>query len=115
MDNAEKIPICKDIKAGMGCTKSSQCKRQPVPATDWMYDKYHQKKRERAVFLNSYFLRKLSPMYLINWLHANLMMVFVLLVLIGLPAVIIYVSFRKYDGIDANKEEYLKKKAEENK
>lgn|GEM_PF-1794878 len=54
-------------------------------------------------------------MYLINWLHANLMMVFVLLVLIGLPAVIIYVSFRKYDGIDANKEEYLKKKAEENK
>lgn len=52
-------------------------------------------------------------MFLINWLHANLLMVFVLICLIGIPAVIIYVSFRKYDGINANKEEYLKKHSQE--
>lgn len=47
-------------------------------------------------------------MFLIDWLQANLLMVFTTLVLIGIPAVMIYVAFKKYNGIDANKEEYEK-------
>jgi hypothetical protein len=35
-------------------------------------------------------------------------MVFTTLFLIGIPAVMIYVAFKKYDGPEANKEEYEK-------
>ncbi len=45
-------------------------------------------------------------MYLINWLQANLLMVFVTICLIAIPAVMIYVAFKKYEGPDANVEAY---------
>ncbi|MBK7474643.1 MAG: hypothetical protein IPI11_00955 [Haliscomenobacter sp.] len=51
---------------------------------------------------------KQKDMFLINWLQANLLMVFTTLVLIGIPAVMIYVAFKKYKGVDANKEEFEK-------
>ncbi len=45
---------------------------------------------------------------LINWGTANLMMALVTLSLILIPAVMLYVAFRKRKGADANKEEYDK-------
>ena len=51
-------------------------------------------------------------MFLINWLQANLLMVFTTICLIGIPAVMIYVAFRKYEGPNANKEGYDRMKSE---
>lgn len=47
-------------------------------------------------------------MFLMNWTQANLLMVFTTICLIGIPAVMIYVAFKKYEGPEANKEEYEK-------
>lgn len=44
--------------------------------------------------------------FLINWLEANLFMIFTTLCLLGIPAVILYVSFRKRKGAVADKEKY---------
>ena len=46
--------------------------------------------------------------YLINWVEANLFMIFTTACLLGIPAVILYVSFRKRDGAIADKEQYEK-------
>lgn len=61
--------------------------------------------------------------YLINWVEANLFMIFTTACLLGIPAVILYVSFRKRDGAIADKAQYEKEQqsttapatAEENK
>lgn len=52
-------------------------------------------------------------MYLINWNIANLLMIFTTLCLIGIPAIILIISFRKYKGIEADKEGYLKNQSPE--
>lgn len=52
-------------------------------------------------------------MFLVNWLEANLFMVFTTLILLGIPAVIIYIAFRKHKGASANIEEYKKQHREE--
>jgi hypothetical protein len=44
--------------------------------------------------------------FLINWLEANLFMIFTTLCLLGIPAVMLYVSFRKRNGAVADKEKY---------
>ena len=45
-------------------------------------------------------------MLLVNWFTANALMIFTTLCLIGIPAVIIYVTFSKKRDIDADKEAY---------
>lgn len=45
-------------------------------------------------------------MFLVDWLQANLLMVFTTLCLIGIPAIIIYMAFRKHEGPEADKEAY---------
>lgn len=49
--------------------------------------------------------------YLINWVEANLFMIFTTLCLVGIPAVILYVSFRKRDGAIADKEKFEQEQA----
>lgn len=49
--------------------------------------------------------------YLINWVEANLFMIFTTLCLLGIPAVILYVSFRKRDGAIADKEKFEQEQA----
>lgn len=44
--------------------------------------------------------------FLINWVEANLFMIFTTLCLIGIPAVILFVAFRKHKGATADKEKY---------
>lgn len=51
--------------------------------------------------------------FLVNWVEANLFMIFTTLCLIGIPAVILYVSFRKRDGAIADKEKYEQEQAQE--
>jgi cbb3-type cytochrome oxidase subunit 3 len=45
---------------------------------------------------------------LINWGTANLLMALVTLCLILIPAIMLYIAFRKHKGANANKEEYEK-------
>lgn len=52
-------------------------------------------------------------MFLVDWLQANLLMVFTTLCLIGIPAIIIYTAFRKHQGAEADKEAYDRMKAGE--
>jgi hypothetical protein len=52
-------------------------------------------------------------MLAVNWLEANLFMIFTTLCLVGIPAVIIYVAFSKHKGASANIEEYKKEQEKE--
>lgn len=52
-------------------------------------------------------------MFLVNWFQANALMIFTSLILIGIPAVILYITFSKKREIDADKEAYLEKHQEE--
>jgi len=49
-------------------------------------------------------------MLLVNWFQANVFMIVMSLFLIGIPAVILYVTFSKKSAIDADIETYLKDK-----
>ncbi len=48
--------------------------------------------------------------YLVDWLQANLLMLFTTLCLISIPAVILIVAFRKYSGPNADKDAFEKQK-----
>jgi hypothetical protein len=47
-------------------------------------------------------------MFLVNWFQANALMIVMSLILIGIPAVILYITFSKKSAIDADIETYLK-------
>lgn len=52
-------------------------------------------------------------MFLVNWFQANALMIFTTLILIGIPAVILYITFSKKSPIEEDKEAFLKKTKEE--
>ena len=48
-------------------------------------------------------------MFLVNWFQANALMIFTTLILIGIPAVILYITFSKKSPIEEDKEAFLEK------
>jgi len=52
-------------------------------------------------------------MYLIDWLTANLLMGFMVLVIFGTAAVMLYVAFTKKEGAADNVDKYQDQKSEE--
>ncbi len=52
-------------------------------------------------------------MYLVDWLTANLLMGFMVLVIFGTAAVMLYVAFTKKEGAADNVEKYRQEEEEE--